>query len=381
VDTAEYPFFGLWSNTPLNEKPHTITVTGFIRGEGYIKIRTEMVEALRITTSDEACGFMDLPLWGRFPVVVTSYEVEEEGKEAGQCTFTLTFTRAGITAAERERLAGQRSKILAGSLFQSMPEGSTAAAVKLLEKSAAAHFEKKLKDTADNATLAESFTSLSENLTQAAGRIQGDAPTINTIGRTSRSITSLIAQGIRYPRELAQALISTTACFVNSIMEIKNSSLETSLYFHNNVKNILLWFLSQDNYLSGIEAVTVRQMITRDAVENLFRTASLCAAAGLIVRLEDPTYQQVKNYWTLYQRLEAAVNREDPDIYRAVQDLRISAAGELAARSLDRELVRYLHVPVPLLYLAHYLGCDTEKIRQLNRPADSFVMQGEIIYV
>ena len=38
VDTEEYPFFGLWSSTALNEKPHGITVSGFLRGDNYIKI-------------------------------------------------------------------------------------------------------------------------------------------------------------------------------------------------------------------------------------------------------------------------------------------------------------------------------------------------------
>ena len=27
VDTSEFPFFGRWSSTPLNEKPHGITVS------------------------------------------------------------------------------------------------------------------------------------------------------------------------------------------------------------------------------------------------------------------------------------------------------------------------------------------------------------------
>jgi prophage DNA circulation protein len=82
VDTAEYPFFGLWSNTPLNEKPHAITVHGFIRGDAYIKNRNALIEALRMRTDDDTPGFLDMPLWGRFPVVVVSYDVEEKGGKA-----------------------------------------------------------------------------------------------------------------------------------------------------------------------------------------------------------------------------------------------------------------------------------------------------------
>jgi hypothetical protein len=36
---------------------------------------------------------------------------------------------------------------------------------------------------------------------------------------------------------------------------------------------------------------------------------------------------------------------------------------------------------MPLLYLALYLGCDEDTLRRLNRIADSFVVEGSVIYV
>jgi hypothetical protein len=129
------------------------------------------------------------------------------------------------------------------------------------------------------------------------------------------------------------------------------------------------------------DAVTVKQVITKGAAENLFRTVALCAAGQIFLRLENPTYQQVKGYWELYEKLEASVDRSDPAVYRALQDLRIAAARELSSRSLDAERSRRINAPVPLLYLAHYLGCGDETLRRLNHPADSFVMEGEVRYV
>ena len=76
VDIAEYPFFGYWSNTPLNEIPQKITINGFVRGDEYIKNRNALVEALRIVTSDDSPGFLELPLWGRFPVVVVNWNIK-----------------------------------------------------------------------------------------------------------------------------------------------------------------------------------------------------------------------------------------------------------------------------------------------------------------
>ena len=57
VDTAEYPFFGLWSNEALNQKPQTITVRGYLRGEYYPQPRAALLDALTVPTSDDFPGF------------------------------------------------------------------------------------------------------------------------------------------------------------------------------------------------------------------------------------------------------------------------------------------------------------------------------------
>ena len=370
VDTAEYPFFCFWSNTPLNEKPHTITVNGFIRGDAYIKNRNAIIEALRIKTDDDTPGFLDLPLWGRFPVVVTSHDVEEKGKENGQCSVSITLTRAGVTVEERWK-------------FEGGFEGKTDLAAGELEAAATDSFDKDLKDNADSGTLASGFGKLKESLIGVIGRIQGAASALDAMTNEVTGITGLIAQGVRAPRDLARALFSAAAGITAGVMEIKNSAGDTVSLFRtrDNMTNILMQFLSASGYRLNTEAITVKQTIAKETTENLYRTMSLCAAARLLVRLENPTCQQAKNYWALYEKLEASVNQSDPAMYRAIQDMRIATSRELAARGLVTELVRHVNVPVPLLYLAHHLGCDNEKLRALNKPADSFVMQGDVRYV
>ncbi|MDR1318190.1 MAG: DNA circularization N-terminal domain-containing protein [Treponema sp.] len=373
VDTAEYPFFGFWSNTPLNEKPQAITVHGFIRGETYIKNRNALAEALREKTGDDAPGFLDLPLWGRFPMVVVSYDIEEKGKENGQCSLAVTFTRAGVTTEERWNLEG------GGFDFYRKTEAEAAT----LREEAVNSFDKALAGNTDTDALAGGFTRFKETLVGIIGRIQGAVSGLNAMTNAATGITNLIAQGVRAPRELAGALFSAAGSIVTGVMEIKNSAVDAAAYFSglNGIKNTLLQFLSLDNYRLDTEAVTVKQMITKGAAENLFRTAGLYAAGQILVQLENPTYQQVKGYWELYEKLEASVDRSDPAMYRTLQDLRIAAARELSSRSLDAERSRRISASVPLLYLAHYLGCGDETLRRLNNPADSFVMEGEVRYV
>jgi prophage DNA circulation protein len=370
VDTAEYPFFGLWSNTPLNEQPHTMTVNGFVRGDLYIKNRNALIEAFRVTTDDSHPGFLDLPLWGRFPVVVISWDVEERGKENGQSSVSLTLTRAGVTVEERWK-------------FEGTIEGRLELARGELADAAIEQFNNELENAVDPDTLVSAFDQFKKDLIGVIGRVQGAASTLNAMTNEAVSITNLTAQGVRVPRDLAQALFSAAGSIAAGVMDIKNSILATVSFFgtRDNAANALLQFLSRASYRLDAGAVTVKQMTTKTAAENLYRAMSLCTAAGLLAQLESPTYQQAQTYWALYENLEAAVDQSDPALYTSIRDLRIAAAGELAARGLDGELVRGIRLPSPLLYLAHVLGCDAETFRRLNRPADSFVMKGEVRYV
>jgi prophage DNA circulation protein len=373
VDTAEYPFFGFWSSTPLNEKPHSITVTGFIRGDTYIKNRNDLIESLRVTTSDEIPGYLDLPLWGRFPIVVVEYSVEEKGKENGQSSISLTLTRAGVTLAERWKFKG-------GGFDE---YAKAAQAAKDLKEKAIENFADNLKENADALTLASGFTQFRKNLVDVIGRVQGAQDALNTMTNSAVNITNLIAQGIRSPRDLAQALFSSAASIITGLMDIKNSVDDTVAYFRtrDNLKNCLMQFLSANTYSMELEAVTVKQMATKTEMENLYRTSAIYAASQIIVKLENPTYEQTKGYWGLYENLEASVDKNNPDIYRALEDVRLAVSRELSARNLAAEQIKYIGLPLPLLYLSKYLGCDDEKIRRLNVIADSFVIQGDVVYV
>jgi hypothetical protein len=371
VDTAEYPFFGWWSNTPLNGKPQAVTVHGFIRGEFYIRERNALVEALEQTTGDESPGYVDLPLWGRFPVVVLSYDVEEKGKENGQCAVSITLSRAGAPPGERRRAEGD------------FREAAARARVNL-NAAALEDFANKLRDNAaDPAALASGFTRLKGELIGVIGRIQGAGSRLAVMTNAAVGITTLIAQGAGAPRELAGALFGAAGAIVAGVLEIKNSAGETAAFLlsRDNVKNTLARFLSAANYTADVEAVTVKQHAAKAAVENLYKTAALGAAGELLARLEGAAYQRIANYWALYRELETSVSRDDPAVYRAVQDARLAVAGELAARDFAAELTKRVPHPVPLLYLARYLGCGDEELRRLNAIPDSFVVTGEVFYV
>jgi prophage DNA circulation protein len=371
VDTAEYPFFGWWSNTALNGKPQTLAITGFVRGDFYIAKRNALADALRVTTDDEAPGHIDLPLWGRFPVAVISYDLDERARENGRCAVSITLTRAGVPAEERRQSPEDY-------------EETAALARRNLDAAALEEMEKKLRDNAaDPAALASGFTKLKGTLIGIIGRVQGAQNQLDAMTNSVTAITNLLAQGVRAPLDLTQALTNAVASMTAGIMEIKNSADTTVAYFRtrDNVKNMLMQFLSAWNYTADTEAVTVKQYAAREAVENLYKTTALGAAGEIMTRLDGVTRRQAQGYWALYQELENSVDQNNPLVFRAVRNMRLAVSRSLASRDRAAELTKYIPRPAPLLYLAHYLGCDGETLRRLNAVADSFVIRGEVIYV
>lgn len=489
-DTAEYPFGGLWSNEYLNEKPQSLTVEGYLRGSAYIARRNSLIEALRVPTDDDNPGYIDLPFWGRFPVVVDdNYEISETADEQGQCAVSISFTRAGVSVTERltalpsddarleqamenlqtaavddfeARLTGDG---LPGSPAEggdseggsspgngdddgggstgggdgedgSVPEdgdddsgGSTGSGDEGGESdpgddgsddggpgpgdngnSGGSSPEGGGSDGGgsvpggggtlpDNAAFASGFSQLKDILLAVIGRIQGAKTTLNAMTGAVTGIINLINRGVRAPRELAQALFNAGVSIAGGVVEIKNSaalygrdrnnssdskapgSTAHLLPQQDNERNTLIQFLSARAFTLSGETVTVRQETTKTAIENLYRTMAFLTAARVILNQDSLTHKKAGGYWRLMEELEESIDRENPAVYAALQDLRAALSRELSRRELSMELTRRISAPSPVLYLAFHLGCDEEKIRELNDIADSFVIEGDVIYV
>jgi hypothetical protein len=142
-----------------------------------------------------------------------------------------------------------------------------------------------------------------------------------------------------------------------------------------------LQFLSESKFSLDTTAVTVRQAETKKATENLYRTVSLAAASKLLMQMDDVTYQKMSGYWVLYEKLEASIDLENPDVYQAISEMRATLSEVLRNTALSAEQKRNIAKPVPLLFLSHHLGCDDERLRSMNLIEDSFLVSGEIAYV
>ncbi len=370
VDTAEYPFFGLWSSTALNEKPQGITVSGFFRSSEYIKNRNALIEALRVVTSDEEPGYLTLPLWGRFPVIVVDWDIAEDAKTNGQCSINLTFTRAGCPLENRWQWDESLSKTI------------TESSKELLENACNA-IEARLKDNLDSDALVSNFVLFQKALIGFVGRVQGTTNYLNEMTNKVSNISNLIAQGIKSPKTLATALFGATAKIISSIAEIKNSAIETISFFRieNNEKNLLFCFLPSDKYQSPIEAVTVKQQMTKRVCENLYKLNAFYAVSLLLPQLQNTTYQEMKNLFRLYNKLEKSLDLNDSSVYDAVNNLRMATAQAVAEKQLSQELSINLKIGMPILALAEYLGTKESVLRELNYIEDSFVIKNEVKYV
>lgn len=390
IDTVEYPF-GFWSNTKLGDKTHTIRIKGHVIGEDYIKQRSVLVAAFQVPTDDDTPGFLDLPLWGRFKVVVETWNVDEEKQKNGMSEISLELKRAGYSDTKRLDTA-----------IANLSKQNVDSAVSNLKKVSVASFAKTIEKAKDTNMLASGFGKLTKALANIVGRIQGASSVMNSMVSKINSVTSLIAQGIRAPKELAQAFVSAVYGIVNGVLEIKNAADETASYFmgsddedsdsgdsvmekfiQRNEKNVVMNFLTASNYELSDEAITEQQWNTKKAVENLYRMAAFGAVAQLFVKIDPDTqsFDKQSGLWTLFEKLEESIDKENPDVYAAVEETRIACAETFLTYSYDRELKRHIRQSMPLLPLALYLGCDAEKIRSLNEVADSFLIEGDVIYV
>lgn len=390
IDTVEYPF-GFWSNTKLGDKTHTIRIKGHVIGEDYIKQRSVLVAAFQVPTDDDTPGFLDLPLWGRFKVVVETWNVDEEKQKNGMSEISLELKRTGYSDTKRLDTA-----------IANLNKQNVDSAVSNLKKVSVASFAKTIEKAKDTNMLASGFGNLTKALANIVGRIQGASSVMNSMVSKINSVTSLIAQGIRAPKELAQAFVSAVYGIVSGVLEIKNAADETASYFmgsddedsdsgdsvmekfiQRNEKNVVMNFLTASNYELSDEAITEQQWNTKKAVENLYRMTAFGAVAQLFVKIDPDTqsFDKQSGLWTLFEFLEESIDKENPDVYAAVEETRIACAETLLTYSYDRELKRHIRQSMPLLPLALYLGCDAEKIRRLNEVADSFLIEGDVIYV
>ena len=399
VDTAEYPY-GFWSNTRLGEKPQSIKIKGHLIGEEYIKQRTDLVSALQVVTDDENPGILDLPLWGRFGVVLLSWNVDEDKEKTGLSDLSIEFVRAGFSEKKQfERV----------SAF--IDRQSVNGAVENLKNASINAFSVAVEKSKDVTTLSQGFAKLATKLQSIVGRVQGDINTLNTMTNKIKGITNLIAQAVVSPRELAQAFVSAAFGIFAGILEIKNAVAETASYFMGedndggsessatlssgqkekmsqdframNEKNVLVQFLTASTYRLDEETITEQQYNTVSALENLYKAVSFGVCAQLLTKIDSKsqTYESQSGLWKLFEKLEDSIDKEDSDLFATVEECRISCAQVLLSFNYDVELKREIHKDMPLLDLAMYLGCDEDKIRTLNAVADSFLIKGNIVYV
>jgi len=401
-DTSEYPFGGLWSSEYLNEKPQKLDIDGFLRGSDYIARRNAMVEALRAPTGDDSPGFLDLPFWGRFPVVVgENYAVAESSDEQGQCRLSIPFTRAGAGIEER---MGE-SPAAAADLE---------AATGRLRLAAIGAFLSGLPSVPDAGALRVAFGQITNALMAILGRIRAARNLLDILTANALGTMRMLDEIIRSPRELALAVFNSTTAITAGLTEIRNSGAMygrapgnplapgggggsasaggaypagdpagggPSLPEPDNERNVLLLFLAADSFAAPGEAATASQAATRAAAENLYKTAAFLASAEIVAGMGSLTREKAAGYWRLLERLGESVDRENPAVHEAMGDALAALSRGLSARGLSAEMTREIPKAVPLLYLAHRLGCGEDALRRLNRIPDSFVIEGEATYV
>lgn len=379
VDVSEYPFYGFWSNNSLNEKSHTITIFGYLRGEKYIEKRQTLIEALRVETNDDSAGFIFLPLWGRFKVVITGWQVDESVAENGQCKIEINCNRAG--ESENERL---KSNEYITSIQ------SEAEALKKISAN-------KLSNNINTQVFIASITKSINAVSNVIASIQSNISSLNDISRAINTITAMIAQGVKTPAIIAETFSNLVGSVVNGIISVKDAAYESKDNTISFVSNIASYFNIDNNYdterttkkailqfinISNIDLES-SEYIKNDEIEavkatsNFIKLMSLYAVSLLLSELTE-TKDKLKNYLKLYESLDNSIDKNDAEIYAICESVKLSLIFTLENKNAKSKREIIFNNPQALLPLEKYLSCET--LRELNLIEDSFNIKDKVFY-
>ena len=148
----------------------------------------------------------------------------------------MTFTRAGCPVEKRWELTGELTKTI--------PEAAEAVKIAITDA-----YEKRLRGNTADQVLVNSFNLIRQRLFTTVGRIQGSFKKLNEMTNAASRLSNLIAQSVRSPKTLAEALFASAGKIVTGISEIKNAADETVAFFRitNNEKNALFYFCRNIN--------------------------------------------------------------------------------------------------------------------------------------
>lgn len=370
VDNIEYPNYGGWYNTAINETTNKINISGFLRSEDYLSKKIDLVNALKIKTDDENPAFIFIPLWGRIRVVLNDWTIEEAASENGQCKIELTLLQSLESESE---------------ISSAM---SVSDAINNVKQQALENID---KEDFNFDTFISSINSFTSSLSNIIGKIQAKTEYINKMSQAIKTVSTMIAQGIKTPSLFAQAISNVAESITNGIIEIKQAAIETgdaskSLIYNilpsetakNNEKKTAIQFLDFSNTNSTKDLISDSEIQTAKKSDNFMKTIAITAVAALITKM-DATKDELKNYIKLYDKLDSSINKDDYKLNALLIDLKISIIEELNNRELASEKKIKFNKNMTLLNTEHYLQCY--KLRDLNFIEDSFVLPKEITYI
>lgn len=377
VDNGEYPLnssnSGGWSNFSIAEVSNKITVSGFLRGDEYLSSRASLIDSFKENTDDENPAFIFIPLWGRLRVALTSWSIDENASENGQCKIELNLNL--VLKKAKEELAPQS--------LESAKENLNSVASSKLE-------EELSSDKASFSFFLSSVNGYASDMASAIGKVQGKTEYINKMSGALNTLTSVMSSGTKTVSLYVQALSNVYGAIVNGLLEMKQAAdenAEDTISFIRqfsaidhadlNIRKTILNFSSYSSYDSTEGLTKPEEIETAKASDNFIKIAVIISFASLIVKIE-ATKSKYKEYINLFDNLYDSIDKNDSLLNSALIDLRVAMIEELKNKDLENERKIKFNKNNNLLNIEHYLKCYN--LRELNFIEDSFNLPKEIIY-
>lgn len=376
VDNGEYPLesdSGSWSNYAITEATNKITVSGFLRGDEYLSSRASLIDSFKVNTDDENPAFIFIPLYGRLRVALTSWSIDENAAENGQCKIELNLNLV---------LKKERESVSPISLENATDNLNSVATSKLEEELSS--------DKASFSSFLSSVNGYASDMSSAIGKVQGKTEYINKMSGALNTLTSVMASGTKTVSLYVQALSNVYGAIVNGLLEMKQAAVENAEdtisfvrqfsakdHADLNIKKTIISFVSYADKDSSKELTKPEEIETAKASDNFIKIAVIINLSFLIVQLE-ATKSKYKDYINLFDKLYDSIDKNDSLLNSALIDLRVAMIEQLKNKELENERKIKFNKNNNLLNVEHYLKCYD--LRELNFIEDSFNLPKEIIY-
>ncbi len=360
IDTHNFPIMGDYWAQPLSREVNQFNISGWIIGDDYLKQRDQLSAVLHSPHDSDTPLTLELPNYEPLPVLFRSGSYSERGRAQGMVDIRIRFERV-LRPAPTLQILDTTVVVLDA---QNAAIAAAGAEQDSFVDRAAAGFKAAAKE----------LTGLISGAQQGIRLLESTA---SEIQQTTQEILRDIDQGLQTPGKLLSLMSSTVLGAVQGIAQLPENAEREG-------RKLLQTFMSWANYTFDAKPVTSAQAREQMAVSNGMKVLGAIGTSELLPQLKPYSLSDARALYRAIDLIAESLELPGAEQLEALETLRLALREELRDKGwfeLASERRTEIWKPLPSIALAHELGSEEPLLRRMNRPANTWFMGGELLYV